>query len=160
MFYKRADLLPLTRRLTREELRIITACRNKVDLETIVNKTKLEQTQVIKVMNSFITEGLIRPFTSLGEDQVTSLKKPRVENLPEEPSSKINKESKVDELLERLESILIARLPEKKAKGYIEELHLCSSEEDLRAKAQAISKKIALIVNASAGKELMLLLDY
>ncbi len=141
---------------------MITACRNKLALNEIVSKTKLEQAHIIKVINAFIAEGLMRQFTSLEDDKahVKPLEKPKMENLPKEFSSKIDQESEVDKLLERLESILIVRLPAKKAGKFIEELRACSSEDELRAKARSISKKITLIVNASVGKELLSLLDY
>ena len=57
MFYQRVESLPIERRLTREELRVITACRNKVAIEEIVTKTKLEQDKIIK---SYKTPLLLR----------------------------------------------------------------------------------------------------
>lgn len=162
MFYQRIDPLPITRRLTREELRVFTACRSKVAFETIINKTRLEQSQVIKVINTFLAEGLMSKFNFLesSNTQKEISEQYKVESLPKKIPLKSDGQGNAKELLERLESILVARLPMKKVTGYIKQLRACSSEQELRAEARTISKKIALIVNASAGKELLSLLDY
>ena len=61
MQYKRSDKpLPLKRRLSREELKVYTVCRNAVTIGEMVEKTGLDQIEIIIVLNSFIPEGLIR----------------------------------------------------------------------------------------------------
>ena len=61
--------------------------------------------------------------------QEAPFEKPKAENLNEDSSFKLDEESTVDDLLERLESILIVRLPAKKAEKFIDELRACSSEK-------------------------------
>lgn len=60
MYYQRSDKkLPLQRRLSREELKVYTICRDSVTLQEIVQKSGLDQVQVIFALNSFISEGLV-----------------------------------------------------------------------------------------------------
>ena len=92
--------------------------------------------------------------------RVTPLEKPQTENLSKEPLSELDEESELDELLERLESVLVFRLPAEKSKKFVDQLEACSNEEELREKALAISKKVTLLVNASVGKDLLAILDY
>ncbi len=60
MQYKRSDKpLPLQRRLSREELKVYTVCRNAATVQEIAEKTGLDHVQIIIVLNSFIPEGLV-----------------------------------------------------------------------------------------------------
>ena len=93
---------------------------------------------------------------------------PEVNNETKEPLSEANEIKKplpeandrLNELRQRLELILVARLPEKKAMGFIKQLRTCSSEEELKVEAKAIVKKITLIVDVSIGRELLAALYY
>ena len=155
LYYKRSLSLPVTRRLSREELRVFTACREAISLENLVAKTKLQQDQIISVINTFVSEGLMAKFGSLEDAHQTSFEKPSVVATS---TTKVN--NPTNELRQRIESFLVARLPSTKSQKFIEQFHTCSNESELKETTRVVAKKISLIVNASVGKELLSLIDY
>ena len=54
MFYQKTESFRTSKPFTREELRVIKACQKKNSLEEIVDKTELEQDQVLKIIDAFI----------------------------------------------------------------------------------------------------------
>ena len=69
MYYKRTVSIPYKRLLSRNELRVFTSCRTILKLEDIVDKAALPENEVVEIMNTFISEGLVNKFDSYDSAQ-------------------------------------------------------------------------------------------
>ena len=64
MYYKRAKSIPYERLLSHNERKVFSACRSILDLDDIVFATELTEDEVVKIINTFISEGLVKEFDS------------------------------------------------------------------------------------------------
>ena len=84
MYYKRATSIPYERFLSRNEVKIFTACRTVSTIEDLSNKSELSEIEVTEAITTFIAEGLIHAFDSYASAEVyNDSERPRlkVENL-------------------------------------------------------------------------------
>ena len=123
------------------------------DLSTeISSETNDDTEQALPETNDDLKELLLEANGDLKESL------PEVNDEIEEPLPEVS--NRLNELRQRLKLILLARLPEKKAIEFIEQLYACSSEEELKVEAKIMAKKITLIINVSVGKEILAALYY
>ncbi len=80
MYYKRAAFIPYERLLSRNEAKVFTSCRVISKLEEIVTRARLPETEVVEIIDTFISEGLVDEFDSYDSAEAhNEYGRPRVE---------------------------------------------------------------------------------
>lgn len=145
MLYVRTDTPDFSTRLSREELRVFTAVQGETGIDAIVTKTKLDPELVKDTIVKLIARKLIR--TAGGDTHQTQVPAPS--------------QTATAWLAQRrsAEAFLEFRLGRDKALPYVAQLHDCTSEGAFAGTVRSLAKRLALVVDANVGRELLALLD-
>ena len=143
MTYTRTDTPDFSTRLTREEPRVFTAVQGETGVAAIVAKTRLEPEQVEAALAGLVGRKLIRRAGGDAPEARAGNPSPS----PTPPAWHGRRAS--------AEAFLLARLGGDRAGAYIAQLRACSSEAAFAEVLGSLSKRLALIVDAHVGAELL-----
>ena len=145
MTYTRTDTPDFSTRLTREEPRVFTAVQGETAVAAIVTKTKLDLELVKDTIVKLIACKLIK--TAGGDAPQIQVPAPS--------------QTAAAWLAQRrfAEAFLVSRMGRDKALPYVAQLHDCTSEGAFAGTVRALAKRLALVVDADVGRELLTFLD-
>ena len=149
MTYIRSSTPDFSTPLSREELRVFTAIRGETSFDAVVVKTGLDHELIEDVIANLIARGLIVP-----SGNVPQPPKPVVASQPATHLA-----THWSEQRGAVERFLRSRVGGSKAETYITQLQNCASEEVFVENTRSIARRLALIVDASVGEQLLALLD-
>lgn len=145
MTYVRTDTPDFSTRLTREELRVFTAVQGETGVAAIVAKTRLDPELVKDTIVKLIARKLIK---TAGGD-APELQVPA----PSQTAAAWWAQRRA------AEAFLESRLGRDEALPYVDQLHDCPSESAFTGTVRSLAKRLALVVDADVGRELLTFLD-
>lgn len=147
MTYIRTDTPDFSTRLSREELRVFTAVKGETGVAEIAAKTRLTPELVEEALTKLVGRKLIRQVDGAATAGFSDTPTPA----PATPAWQGRREA--------AEAFLLARLGGDRAGVYIAQLRACGSEEAFTEVLGSLAKRLALIVDAHVGAELLAFSD-
>ncbi len=161
MTYTRSGTPDFSVPLSREELRVFTAIRGETSLEAVLAKTRLEDALVKHTVASLVTRGLIvsSALKATQSPKILPVHTGPIHTGPvhAEPVRTDSPRAALRwaERYGAVEQLLRARVGGRKAEAYIDQLQNCANEQTFVENARTIARRVALIVDADVGKELL-----
>lgn len=146
MTYTRTDTPDFSTRLSRDELRVFTAVQGETGVAAIVAKTRLNSGLVEDTLAKLVARKLIRPAGGdITQPQVGPASPPTAAAWAAQRRS--------------AEAYLESRLGGDKALPYVARLRDCGDEQAFADAVRSLAKRLSLIVDANAGRELLAFLE-
>ena len=132
--------------LNRDELRVFTAIRGETSFDAVVAKTEFDYQLVKNVIAALVARGLIVPAGGNPQPQADSVASPQ-------PSASWLEQRRA------VEAFLHSRVGADKAEAYLTQLQGCTNEQAFVETTRSLAKRLALIVDADVGEQLLALLN-